>query len=317
MKLKMFTIIICIQIVAIVVLFLQIQFKKNNVLRVSKNSIRSNAIQAVQNGVLKYFFEPMADLVETVHKDWLSEGAVYTLNSDSLNETKEYSITKPKGTFRIITLGDSFTFGQNISTPHNWTELLEAYLNTHNTCEKIKQFEVINLGVYAYDTQYEVERYRLRGVKYKPDLAIWTFTDFERILEQMMPLVKKYDNAENKEWERNGVYYHNWRVAREEMLKNIGKKGVIQFQKEQIGSLDVLYNGSLLYVVLDNYPEYLNILSDKANSRPHTSYLQSGIHYNQKQFFLADSHFNKKGHQKMMEEIVGALQKNNLLPCGK
>ena len=56
-------------------------------------------------------------------------------------------IKKNKDTFRIITLGDSFTFGMYINTKDNWTELLEDKLNSDMGCKNISMFEVINLGV--------------------------------------------------------------------------------------------------------------------------------------------------------------------------
>lgn len=315
MKPKALFMVIAIQIAIIVILFYQIENKRSNTLGISVNVIDSKNIHRIPNGELQYFYEPNANSTQEIHEDWLPGVPRYTINNDTLNERFNYQETKGESVFHIITLGDSFTFGQNVSTYQNWTELLEDYLNNKMTCEKVKKYEVINLGVYAYDTQYEVERYRLRGIKYNPDLVIWTFTDFERILEKMTSLIRQNDTQATKNLEREGVYYKNWQIARETMLKEIGKNGVIQFQKGQIDSFDNLYRGSLMYVALDNYPEYLQILKTKAQNRTNSYFFQPDIHYNQKQFFLPDSHFNLLGHQKMMEELVGTLKKNKLLPC--
>ena len=142
MKLKVFILAICIQCVVIVFLCFHIKSKKNNTLGVSVNPINSNAIQKVSSNDLRYFYEPKANTVEEVHKDWLLNTPKYTINNDTLNERFNYDVQKKQGTFRIITLGDSFTFGENVDTKDNYTEQLEDLLNSKCSLNK---FEVINL----------------------------------------------------------------------------------------------------------------------------------------------------------------------------
>ena len=315
MKSKIFIVpIICIQVVIVAALFLQIQRKRSNILGVSVNTIDSKAVQKTPSG-LKYFYEPKANTTEEPQRDWLPYIAKYTINSDTLNERFDYSVQKKPGVFRIITLDSSFTFGENVSTKDNWTEKLEDELNNHHICDKTKGYEVINLGVYGYDTQYEVERYKLRGKKYNPDLVIWMFTDYERILEKMTPLVRQGDTPENRELEKKGIFDRNWQIAREDMMKKTGTKGLIDYQSEQIKSLDAYYQGRLIFVTLPNRPEYIGLLKQRTNERSNSYFFQPAIEWGQPGLFLPDHHFNIAGNQKMMEEVVGYLVKGKLIPC--
>ena len=300
MKIKLFFLIILIQIGMIFLFLFKIQQKNNNTLGISINFIDPKAIQRTPVEGLKYFYEPKANSSEEIKKSWLPYVAKYTINNDALNERFNYDIQKKEDVFRIITLGDSFTFGQNVSTDRNWTELLEDYLNTHQICNKVKKYEVINLGVYSYDTQYEVERYRIRGQKYNPDLVVWTFIDLERINEQMIPLVQQNDaTAVNKELEKKGVYNDNWRIAREDMIRRIGQTGIINFQEKQIKRLNEYYKGQLIYVAMPNKPEYISLLQQKAKERAHSYFFQPYIQWKQPGLFLPDDHFNDTGHKKM------------------
>ena len=164
---------------------------------------------------LKYFYEPKPNTNEVDKADWFPYETIYTINSDSLNERFEYSVNKPKGTYRIITLGDSFTFGQYISTPNNYSELLEEMLNKTLRCRSINRFEVINLGVPGYDIQYSVERFKVRGQKYYPNLVLWLLQDgdFDEITEltreKGYELYKRYEDRKGVEkiWQHNPRCY--------------------------------------------------------------------------------------------------------------
>lgn len=316
MKFKIILVIIFLQVVIIIIiLFLQVKNKRTNIFNISVNTINSKYIQKSQSEVLKYFYEPLPNTIQQIHENWLPYIAKYTINSDALNERFDYQIKKEKGTYRIITIGDSFTFGENVSTERNWTELIEDYLNINLLCNKITKYEVINLGLYGYDTQYEVERYRMRGKKYNPDLVIWTFTDFERILERMMPLIKQNETIQNKALEKKGIFYSNWNIAREEMIKDIGHNNIVNYQKEQIQLFDQYYKGDLLFITMPNAAEYIQILKKVTNKRPFSHLFQPNIQWGESNLFLPDNHFNDAGNQKMMEEIVGYLIKDKLIPC--
>jgi lysophospholipase L1-like esterase len=111
--------------------------------------------------------------------------AKYTINKDTLNERYDYSVKKQPGVFRIMTIGDSFTYGLYTNTDRNWTELLEDKLNADLRCQKSRKVEVINLAVNGYDITYTVERFLKRGIKYNPDLVIWPIRSFKKLNEEI------------------------------------------------------------------------------------------------------------------------------------
>lgn len=97
------------------------------------------------------------------------------INSDSFrsNEIK----TKNSDVFRIIAVGDSFTFGHGIETNDDtYPSKLEQLLN-NNSENTAKNFEVINAGVKGYSPDQEYKLITKRLIKYQPDLIIWNFSD--------------------------------------------------------------------------------------------------------------------------------------------
>lgn len=144
-------------------------------------------------GLLKYFYEPEPNISITDSPYWLEAQATYTINNDSLNERFNYSVKKPKNVLRVVTLGNSYTYGLYSSTPDNWTELLENMLNTYAICGGNIKLEVINLGLPGYDLQYMYERYLQRGLKYNPDILILTLDDLKLTNEAVRPIAEEYE----------------------------------------------------------------------------------------------------------------------------
>lgn len=126
---------------------------------------------------LRYYYElqPNTQKEEDFSYMRLSGIVIHTINSDGLNERRDYTLVAPSRTFRIVTLGDSFTEGAFVETSKNYSEVLEDMLNAQLRCKNIDYYEVINLGVAGYDMQYNLERFKRKGMKYHPDLVIlWT-----------------------------------------------------------------------------------------------------------------------------------------------
>ena len=76
---------------------------------------------------------------------------------------------KRQGVYRILVLGDSFTFGQGIKDLHDtYPKLLEQKLNQKSNIT----FEVINAGKRGSETYEEFNFLNDKGIKYSPDLII-------------------------------------------------------------------------------------------------------------------------------------------------
>lgn len=308
MKSKIFILAITIQIVIIIVLLLQIKQKRSNTLGISINPINSKTIQKTPSGGLKYFYEPKANTIVERREEWLPDVPKYTINGDSLNERFNYDIKKKERSFRIITLGDSFTFGSNVSTENNWTEILEDRLNNEKLCSIVKKYEVINLGVGGYDTAYEVERYKIRGQKYNPDLIIWFVTDLHRITNEFIALTKEMNINENEN-QKKGIFYEAWRRAKVKVIDQYGEKGLINYQIDKLKEFREKYFKHNPMLFISSWTQLVQGLGGE------NIYFNDTKVWADKTSLLPDGHFNNKGHIIFTQAVIEALDKNKLLPC--
>jgi lysophospholipase L1-like esterase len=81
---------------------------------------------------------------------------------------EEVSIEKTAGTFRIICVGGSTTFGAQ-GDKYNWPYVLQQLLREHFLH---KEIEVINAGVPAYSSAENLTNLEFRLLGLKPDLVI-------------------------------------------------------------------------------------------------------------------------------------------------
>lgn len=95
-----------------------------------------------------------------------------TTNSECLRAPRSYSRPKPAGTYRILLLGDSQTFGQGVEFEQTFGQLIETELNARS---KGPVVEVINSGVDGYNTAQEAAFLAARGVEYEPDCVLILF----------------------------------------------------------------------------------------------------------------------------------------------
>ncbi len=103
-----------------------------------------------------------------------------TINSLGLRG-KEFPLQKPKSTYRILAIGDSYTYGARVSDNQTFPFLLERLLNREPNLNF--KFEVINAGHAAYSTREEYEYLLERGVYLKPDMVIlaWFPNDIQEL----------------------------------------------------------------------------------------------------------------------------------------
>ncbi len=94
-------------------------------------------------------------------------------NSKGLRMTYDVPYEKAEGEERILILGDSFTFGENVNDDEVYTYLLD---------EKLPNQTVINFGVHGYGHDQMLLFLQEEGIKYEPDIVILGFlsTDVPR-----------------------------------------------------------------------------------------------------------------------------------------
>lgn len=192
----------------------------NNSKRIYVTKIKG--VQKEVTSSFSYYYEPIKNSEEREKLPWSGEEATYTLNNDGFNETKDYQVEKPQNTFRIIVLGDSFTFGQFINTKENWTELLETKLNSE--LENVIKIEVINLGVAGYDVPYIVETYQRRGKKYDPDLVVWfeSSSGFFRNIEVIKPMIDECEKSSQYTEIELALHHNCWADAEIKIKEDYG-----------------------------------------------------------------------------------------------
>jgi lysophospholipase L1-like esterase len=79
----------------------------------------------------------------------------------------EFSPDKPAGTYRILSLGDSRTFGWGLSDEETYSALVEKKLRDSGV-----KAEVINAGVNAWSFMQMTTFFREFGLKWRPDAVI-------------------------------------------------------------------------------------------------------------------------------------------------
>jgi len=96
-------------------------------------------------------------------------------NSRQLRGRTEYSFDKDPHKRRILVLGDSFTFGEEVSDDETYPHHLQALL---------PDAEVINMGVHGYGHDQMLLLLQKEGLLYHPDIVVLGFltADMERNL---------------------------------------------------------------------------------------------------------------------------------------
>jgi lysophospholipase L1-like esterase len=98
-------------------------------------------------------------------------GVHYTVNADGFRD-RSYARPKPPGTFRVVVLGCSITFGYGVEAEDTFPKVMEERLNA---LAPTPRTEVLNLGVSGYNPYTEAALFSDVGVSYQPDLVLVQF----------------------------------------------------------------------------------------------------------------------------------------------
>jgi hypothetical protein len=98
-----------------------------------------------------------------------------SLNSNSvgMRGSREFTLDPPADRTRIVLIGDSFTFGEEVADWETFAFRLQ---------ELLPQTEVLNLGVHGYGHDQMLIGLRELGLRYRPDVVLLGFVedDMER-----------------------------------------------------------------------------------------------------------------------------------------
>jgi len=84
----------------------------------------------------------------------------------------DHEVAKPSGVYRIVVIGDSIAAGLKVD---RFEDTFPAILGERLNAQGVKA-EVISLAVSGYNTQQEVETLREKGLRYKPDLVLLSYS---------------------------------------------------------------------------------------------------------------------------------------------
>jgi hypothetical protein len=88
----------------------------------------------------------------------------------------EVTPQKPSGVFRILGLGDSFTFAVGVREPDTFLRRLETQLNAARPADSdAPTFQVLNAGTQGYNIRDEVLNLEHRWLPLAPDLVLVNF----------------------------------------------------------------------------------------------------------------------------------------------
>jgi hypothetical protein len=98
---------------------------------------------------------------------------ILNTNSKGFRGATDYSYEKQEGKKRILILGDSYTFGDEVSDDETYAHYLQKLL---------PDAEIIDLGVHGYGHDQMLILLQEEGVKYQPDIVMLGFLpmDMER-----------------------------------------------------------------------------------------------------------------------------------------
>lgn len=87
---------------------------------------------------------------------------------------RDFPAEKPANTWRILFIGDSFTFGEGVQDDETFASILEERLQLE-AANGERTYHVINAGVPGYNTKDEVLNLRAKWLDLEPDTVVLVF----------------------------------------------------------------------------------------------------------------------------------------------
>lgn len=91
----------------------------------------------------------------------------FEINASGLRDDADVGPEKEPGTFRVLTLGDSFVLGYTVNRSDLFVDQLEGWWKSEE-----RRAEVVNAGTEGWSTDQEVAWFLENGKAYQPDLVL-------------------------------------------------------------------------------------------------------------------------------------------------
>lgn len=294
--------------------------------------------QSVPSGNLLIGYEPKPNS-EAIFSNLEFKTSI-KINSQGMRN-QEYSEAKPEGVFRILTAGDSFVFGWGVEDHETASTILERNLPG--------QIEVLNLGVSGYSSDQILERLKVLGLKFNPDIVLYfsnglpslSAPDYAFRHGRMYYAESlKFSRAEKIHfWLMRNVYTYCFADqllgTLRHRMHSFGRTSPIQewaIEAESAGllaPLQAMAKSQSFIPIIIYIPGKEDFLNRPERVRAEVSLLEShclalGVHFfdltpylkknNPGIYFTVDDHWTSKGHRVAAEAIAGFLKDRGLLP---
>ncbi|MEL6865187.1 MAG: SGNH/GDSL hydrolase family protein [Bacteroidota bacterium] len=271
-----------------------------------------------------------------------SENIVTSTNDRGLRGWRNFTYEKRQDQLRILLIGDSFTFGEDVS---------DKEVFAHQLQEMLPQAEIINMGVHGYAHDQMMLLLKEEGLKYQPDIVIINFLseDMSRNMLNFRDFAKPKFQVINDQLVRTNPHLPTpeqvikwaWAKPRIQYLWSYvqyraqNKSGKYQQQMEEvtrhllkemvksidsIGSTPVLAflpYGDQIVDQRDQIPEE-DFLFDFCEQEQLDYCFTTRLRFREKTAqgvkFKTKYHYKAPGHVAVAESIYGFLEEEGLLP---
>jgi len=118
----------------------------------------------------------------------IEAGVHYRIN-DLGFRGRDYAREKPDDVFRILLLGDSVTYGWGVEREERFSDLVERELDER---DPDRRFEILNIAVPGYETTHQLYSWQKLGKTLDPDLVVVIFNqnDVQLIPDELVQLAE-------------------------------------------------------------------------------------------------------------------------------
>jgi hypothetical protein len=251
--------------------------------------------------------------------------AVFKTNSQGLKD-REYTVEKPRNTFRVVVLGGSYTAASGVDNDKSFHSLLEERLNKETSAMK---YEFINFGHESYHADQKVAVLRHKALKYEPDLILFCLG---------AATIKAYDNVEllrYKSKPRQNTFFKSYALEllkvntllhygsdRGEKTYTYSEEDIRKFEKilQELSEISIRENIAVCIAIIDH--DYTHLRNSRKIEPLISKY---GFHlintipvFKDKHFldyiiYRIDKHPNAEAHKIFADVIYDYLVNNALL----